>query len=67
MTVFFYNTSVLDGSIYVKIPLRSNAILDNENNENYCFIWSFFASVHPCRNIHHNRVSTYRQKFKEVN
>ena len=32
MTIFFYKTGELNGSIYVKIPLSSNAILNYENN-----------------------------------
>ena len=50
-TVYFYETSELNGSNYVKIPLRSNAILNIENNDKYCFIWSILASLHPCKKI----------------
>ena len=67
MTVYFYKTGELNGSNYVKIPLRSNAILNIENNERYCFIWSILASLHPCNNIHPNRVSNYKQYFNELN
>ena len=57
MTVYFYKTGELNGSNYVKIPLRSNAILNIENNDKYCFIWSILASLHPCNNNHPNRVT----------
>ena len=57
MTVYFYKTGQLNGSIYVKNPLRSNAILNIENNDKYCFLWSILASLHPCINNHPNRVS----------
>ena len=63
MTVFFCKT----GSTYVKIPLRSNATLNIENNDKYCFIWSLLASLYPCNNNHPNRVSIYRQYFNELN
>ena len=52
---------------YVKFPLRSNAILNLENNDKYCFIWSILASLHPCENDHPNRVSNYSQYFNELN
>ena len=29
----------MNGSNDIKIPLRSNAILNNENNDKNCFIW----------------------------
>ena len=67
MTVYFYKTNELNGSNYVKIPLRSNAILNIENNDKYCFLWSILASLHPCNNNHPNRVSNYKQYFNELN
>ena len=67
MTIYFYTTGELNGSNYVKIPLRTNAILIIENNDKYCFIWSILASFHPCNNNHPNRVSNYKQYFNELN
>ena len=67
MTVSFFQTGELNGSNYVKVPLRTNAILNNENNDKYCFIWSILASLHPCNNSHPNRVSNYKQYFNELN
>ena len=40
MKISFYKTTELDGTSYVKIPLRSSAILNIQNNVKYCFIWS---------------------------
>ena len=57
----------MNGSNYVKIPLRSNAVLNIENNDKYCFLWSILASLHPCNNNQPNRVSNYRQYFDELN
>ena len=65
--IYFFKTGELNGSNYVKIPLRSNAILNFENNDKYCFIWSILASLHPCINNHPNRVSNYEQYFDELN
>ena len=67
MTVYFYKTTEMNGSNYVKIPLRSNAILNVENNDKYCFLWSMLAYLHPCNNNHPNRVSNYKQYFNELN
>ena len=52
MKISFYKTTELDGTSYVKIPLRSSAILNIQNNDKYCFIWSILASLHPCENTH---------------
>ena len=65
MTIFFYQTGIMNGSNYVKVPLRSNAILNIENNDKYCFLWSILGYWHPCN--HPNRVSNYRQYFNELN
>ena len=67
MTIHFYKTGEMDGRSYVKIPLRSNAILNNEKNDKYCFIWSILASLHPCNFNHPNRNSNYKQVFNELN
>ena len=67
MTVYFYKTNELNGLNYIKIPLRSNAILNIENKDKYCFLWSILAYLHPCINIHPIRVSNYKQNFNELN
>ena len=52
MRMRFCKTDELNGTSYVKIPWRSNAIINNENNDNFCFIWSLLAHLHPCENSH---------------
>ena len=67
MTIYFYKTGELNNSNFAEIPLRSNAILNIENIDNYCFVWSILASLHPCDKNHPNRVSNYKQYFNELN
>ena len=67
LKIRFYKTGELNGSSYVKIPLRSNALINIENEDKYCFIWSILARLHPCENDHPNRVSNYKQYFNESN
>ena len=59
MTVYFFKTDELNGSNYIKIPLRSRTILNIKKNDKYCFLWSVLAYLHPCNNNHPNRVSNY--------
>ena len=66
-TVYFHKTGYLNGSNYVKCPLRSTAILNIENNDKYCFLGSILVSLLPCNNNHPNRVSNYKQYFTELN
>ena len=67
MEISFYKTTELNGTSYVKIPLRTSAILNIQNNDKLCFIWSILASLHPCQNDHPNRVNNYVQYFNELN
>ena len=67
MTIYFFQTGIINGSNYNKIPLRSNAILKIENDDKYCFLWSILAYLHPCIDNHPNRVSIYKQYSEEVN
>ena len=67
MKIRFYKTEEINGSSYVKILLRSNALIIIKNIDKYCFIWSISASLHPCENDHPNRVSNFVQYFNELN
>ena len=67
MKISFYKTGELNGTSYVKIPLRSNAILNIEKNDKICFIWSILASLHPCENSHPSRVKNYSQEINGLN
>ena len=64
MIVYFWKTGELNGSNYVKVLLRSNAILTIENIDQYCFLWSILAYLHPCNKNYPNRASNYRQILK---
>ena len=37
MKISFFKTTELDGTSYIKVPLRSNAILNFQKNDKYCF------------------------------
>ena len=63
----FYKTGELNGSSYVKNSLRSNAILKIARTENYRFLWSILAFLHPCEKSHPSRVRNYKQYFNELN
>ena len=67
MKLSFYKTEELNGTSYVNIPLRSNAIINIRNNDKFCFIWSILASLHPCEIDHPNGVNNYEQYFNELN
>ena len=47
--------------------MRSNAILNVQNNDKYCFIWSILASLYPCEDTHPSRVNNYSHNFNELN
>ena len=40
LTIYFYKTGARNGSNFIKIPLRSSALLNIEGDDKYCFIWS---------------------------
>ena len=67
MKISFYKTTELGGTSYIKIPLRSNAILNIQNKDKNSLIWSILACLHPCENDHPNRVNSYVQYFNELN
>ena len=67
MIVYIFKTGEMNGRYYVKTPLRSNAILNIENNDKFCFLGSILANLHPFINNDPNIVAKYRQYFNELN
>ena len=67
MSISFYKSGEMNGSSYVKIPLRPNALVNIRNDDKCCFIWSILASLHPFNEDHLNVVSNYKQYFRELN
>ena len=67
LTVYFYKTVEMNGLSYVKSSLRISDISNNEYNDEFCFLWSKLADLHPCNTNHPNRVSNYKQYFIELN
>ena len=66
MTIYFYKTQKINGSSYVKIPIRSNTILNIQNDDKYCFIWSILAHLYPSIS-NPQRVINYKHFFDEFN
>ena len=64
MATYFCKTTELNGSSFVKFPLRFSAIL---HDDNYCLLWPTIASVHLCESSHPKGISNYRQLFNELN
>ena len=67
MKITLYKTGELNKSSYVKIPLRSSASKIIKIFDNFCFIWSILAKLHPCENDHPHEVSNSIQDFIELN
>ena len=67
MKISFHKTGELEGSSYVKIPLRSNALLNIQNVDKHCFNWYMLAYIHPFSKGHPTRVNNCLQYFKELN
>ena len=56
MTICFYETSEMNNTSFMEIPLKSSAILYIENHDKYCSIWSILARLHLRENSHPNTV-----------
>ena len=56
-------------SSYCKLPksfCNSKSIVNIQNNDNYCFLWSILAHIYKVDN-HRDRVSHYENHFHELN
>ena len=66
LKIYFHKTNVLNGLTYIKFPIRTNSILNIQNKDTYCFLWSILASIHPV-DKDPQRVSKYIPYQNELN
>ena len=65
MTLYLYKTTEWNESIYLKNPIKISAILNIENDDKRCFLWSILAHRHPvvliilieCQFIHNTSIN----------
>ena len=66
--IYFHKTNPINGRTYIKFPIRTNAILNIQNKDTYCFLWSILAYIHPIDEKNHPyRVSKYMPYQNELN
>ena len=56
VTKKFCKTSELKGTSYLKIPIRSSAITNIEDDAKYSCLGSVVAHLHPCENTNPNSI-----------
>ena len=66
LKIYFHKTNPINGQTYIEFPIRTNAILNIQNNDSYCFLWSILASIHPVYKDP-QRVSKYIPYRNELN
>ena len=69
LTVKMFKYHDIRASSYCKLPKsfsNSKSIVNIQNNDNYCFLWSILAHKYKVYN-HRERVSHYENHFHELN
>ena len=69
LTVKMFKYHDIRASSYYKLPksfCNSKSIVNIQNNDNYCFLWSILAHKYKVGN-HRERVSHYENHFHELN
>ena len=64
--IYFHKTNPINGQTYIKFPIRTNSILNIQNKDTYCFLWSILANLHPV-DKDPQRVSKYIPYKNELN
>ena len=68
LKIYFHKTNRINGRTYIKFPIRTNAVLNIQNTDTYCFLWSILAYIHPIDDKNHPyRVSKYIPYRNELN
>ena len=67
LKIYSHKTNVLtlNRMIYEKFPIKINTILNIQDIETYCFLWSILASFHPVGKDpqHNSKGEPYRDGF----
>ena len=66
LKIYFHKINEINGATYKKFPIRTNAVLNIQNADTYCFLWSILANIHPIDENPH-RVSKYEPYRNELN
>ena len=66
LKIYFHKTNAINGRTYIEFPIRTNSILNIQNNDTYCFLWSILANLHPV-DKNPQRVSKYIPYQNELN
>ena len=68
LKIYFHKTNPINGMTFKKFPIRTNSILNIQNRDTYCFLWSILAYIHPMADKNHPyRVSKYIPYQNELN
>jgi hypothetical protein len=60
-----YRTKNTRGGTYCQLPFNSHSIINVQNNDNKCFLWSILATKYPVEN-HVSRVTSYKLFENEI-
>ena len=66
LKIYFHKTNIMNGMTYVKFPIRNNSVLNTQNTDTYCFLWSILANINPV-DKDPQRVSKYIPYQNELN
>ena len=66
LKTYFHKTNAMNGRTYVKFPIKTNSILNIQNVDTYCYLWSILAKIHPV-DENPQRVSKYIPYKNELN
>ena len=67
--VYLFDYTAIRGGSYILTPpslRKKQAIVNVKNNDEYCFLWSIVAALHPAEE-HADRISNYRKYMRELN
>ena len=68
ISIHIYLISHIRGKSYVKLPFSHHSLLNIKNIDNFCFIWSILAHLHPIDSKNKSsRVWKYETFIKELN
>jgi hypothetical protein len=60
LTLNIFKVKDYRGSLFKQLPFKTQSVINVQNNDNKCFLWSILAAKYPVQN-HANRVSSYKK------
>ena len=61
----YYKDEDIEASSYIKLPFKTNAVINVQNEDDKCFLWTIISCLHPTEDITHSYRLTHYKPYEK--